>query len=432
MVTSNLQLKIKKRTQPEWLIYFIVIMPFLFSTFCELLPLPRFIRYSLDLAWIILLILGAINLFKNRVVFSNKINIVKYWIGAFISISFIVYIFSYQSVVYYLWGFRNNFRFFLFFLLTILFFDYKDEEKIFKLFNIIFWINTFVMFFQYFVMNYKQDFLGGIFGVEKGCNGYLNIFFIIIVIKSMIFFLNKKENVWIFLSKSAVALLLATLAEIKFFYIEYLFILVVAVLITNFSMRKLVSVLIAIVILVVSVSLLYRLFPFFRNFFNIENIITSQSEGGYSNINNLSRLTAVPTVADRFLETPFEKIFGLGLGNCDGSTNFELVNTPFYESFGYLRFLWFSAPFVTLETGFLGLTLYVGFFVVVFILSVIYAKKFENEKSIFQIAAIVAAICPLIIVYNSSLRTEAGYMVFFVLALPFVRINSKYRGKAYE
>ena len=423
MVMSNLQLKIKKRTQPEWLIFFIVIMPFLFSTLCELLPLPRFIRYSLDFAWIFLLILGIINLVKKNVIFLNKINVIKYWIGAFVLTSVMAYVFSYQSVIYFLWGFRNNFRFFFFFLCVILFLDFDDGEKLLKLFDAIFWINTVVMLFQYFALHYKQDYLGGVFGVEKGCNGYINIFFVIIVTKSVLSFLNKKENIWMFLSKSAVSLLLATLAEIKFFYIEYIFILFVAFLITNFSVRKLISVFIAILLLFVSVSLLYRLFPFFNNFFNIENIITSQSEGGYSSVDDLNRLTAVPTVANRFLETPFEKIFGLGLGNCDGSTNFEFVNTPFYLSYKYLKFLWFSAPFITLETGFLGLTLYIGFFILIFVLTLSYAKSYGNEKSVFQLAGIVALVCPLIIVYNSSLRTEAGYMIFFVLALPFVLLN---------
>ena len=37
-----------------------------------------------------------------------------------------------------------------------------------------------------------------------------------------------------------------------------------------------------------------------------------------------------------------------------------------------------------------------------------------------QVALIMSVLSIILIVYNASLRAEAGYMVYFVLALPFV------------
>ena len=47
---------------------------------------------------------------------------------------------------------------------------------------------------QYFVFGLERDYLGGIFGSEKGVNGYTIIFFIIIISKSLILYMSKKES----------------------------------------------------------------------------------------------------------------------------------------------------------------------------------------------------------------------------------------------
>jgi hypothetical protein len=41
-----------------------------------------------------------------------------------------------------------------------------------------------------------------------------------------------------------------------------------------------------------------------------------------------------------------------------------------------------------------------------------------------QLAKIMAVMSLIMIFYNSALRTEAGYIMYFVLALPFIRRKS--------
>ena len=57
-------------------------------------------------------------------------------------------------------------------------FDQDDINDIFKFLNLMFYINTIIMFIQFGALGYKQDNLGGIFGVETGCNGYIHLLFL--------------------------------------------------------------------------------------------------------------------------------------------------------------------------------------------------------------------------------------------------------------
>ena len=415
-------LKIPKRSQPLWLIWFIVFYPFGFGLFNDLLGLPNAIRYLLDIAWIMLLLLAVMNLSRKRIFIEKSSVFVYLMIGSFLLLTFIVYLFNFQSPFYYLWGIRNNFRFYIAFIAFILFLVKEDIEDFLNKLDIIFWINALVCFIQYFVLGFKQDFLGGLFGVEKGCNGYLNIFLVIITTKSVVYYLNKKESIWLLFSKVGVSLISAALAELKFFFVEFVGLLIVSVLISSFSVRKALLIISGIIGAVLFTGLIGVLFPYFSDFFNVESILLSVTEGGYSGEDQVNRLTTIPLISERFLNEPLENLFGLGLGNCDTAA-YDFIKTPFYMQYSFLRYHWFSTAWIYLETGFVGLTLYFSFFRTIFFYSL--KRKKENfgrvsDVMLCQITAIVSVMAILITIYNSSLRSEAGYMMFFALCFPFV------------
>lgn len=421
-MNHQLNLKIQKRSQPLWLICFIVFYPFLFGLFNDMLGLPNAIRYLLDVAWITLLLLAVMNLNRKRVFIEKSSTFVYLIIASFLLLTFIVYLFNFQSPFYYLWGIRNNFRFYIAFIAFILFLGKEDIEDFLSKLDAIFWINTAVCLVQYFILGYKQDFLGGLFGVEKGCNGYLNIFLVIIVTKSVVYYLNKKESIWLLFSKVGVSLLVATLAELKFFFFEFVVLLIISVFISSFSLRKAALIVSGIMGVTLCIGLLEILFPSFLGFFNIDEVLLRSTEGGYSGAKQVNRLTTIPIISEKFLNEPLEKLFGMGLGNCDTAA-YDFVKTPFYTQYSYLRYQWFSTAFLYLETGFVGLTIYFGFFASIFFYSI--KRKKENadnpgDAMLCQISAIMAAMAVMITIYNSSLRTEAGYMVFFALSFPFV------------
>ena len=189
-MTSNKigKLYIKKRTFPEWLTCYIFLMPFLLSFFLDFLGLPSFLKYTVDLAWI-----GAFVFlfFKKRISVEKKIAPFTIFIGLFFLCLLIVYLFRFQSAFYFLWGVRNNFRFYIAFLAFALLFDEEDANSCLKLVDILFWINAIVVLFQFFLLKYSGDYLGGLFGVDRGCNGYSIIFFGFVLCKSILMYMKR-------------------------------------------------------------------------------------------------------------------------------------------------------------------------------------------------------------------------------------------------
>ena len=48
--------------------------------------------------------------------------------------------------------------------------------------------------------------------------------------------------------------------------------------------------------------------------------------------------------------------------------------------------------------------------------------KSENANHLFcKMAMIISVLCMLLVFYNASLRSEAGYFAYFALALPFIK-----------
>lgn len=415
---KDLTIRIKRRSQPEWLIWLLVVMPFLFSILNELLGLPTAIRYILDIAWMVLLVI----LIRFNGLIHKKRKMFTVWIMLFLFYTLFAYLPQYQSVLYYLWGVRNNFRMYVLFLAVAVFLSEEEGKAFFELFDRLFWINVVVSLIQYFGMGYSGDYLGGIFGTEKGANGYTNIYFSIVLIRSVVFYLEKKESTKTCVSKCIAALLICALAELKFFFVEFLLIIAMAVLLTDFTWRKFWVVVGGVLGVLAGVTLLSMLFPEFAGWFSVEWIISSAlSNRGYTSSGDLNRLNAIPRINDMWLKSFPERLFGLGLGNCDTSS-FAFLNTPFFRKHGRMHYSWLSHAHIYLECGWIGLIFYFGFFVLVYFAANRIRKNSTGIKNTYsRMAMILAVVCMATSIYNSSLRTEAAYMAYFVLALPFTK-----------
>ena len=413
---NRLVIRIKKPSQAEICMGILIIMPFAFAMLIELLKLPSVIKYVCDIAYVFLFLLIAINSIEKKRICKKEI----FWISLFFIFTFLVYIFRFQSPLYFLWGARNNFRFYIAFFSFAAFLKNKNIGDYWKVFEVLFWINVILALIQFYGFGFYQDFLGGIFGTEYGCNGFSSMFMCIVASKSIVFFAEKKEGALSCFSKCAAALYISALAELKFFFVAFLIIVFLAMVYTKFSWRKIFGVFLAISGTFAGALFLGRLFPSFENWFSVEmitNILASES--GYTSSGDLNRLYVFAPINNMWLKTWGQRMVGLGLGNCDTSS-FALVNTPFFERFGDMHYSWISYAFMYLECGIIGLLFYFGFFVLVYF----DIKRIEktctgDDKSYCRIARIMAIMCIIISIYNSSLRTEAGYMAYFVLAIPF-------------
>ena len=414
---SLVKIPIQKRSVIEWMVLLIIMLPFAFSGLNEVFMIPDVIRFAIDLFLIFILIALAL---KGYIIIHKNYAPLFFLIIVFFIYTLFVQIFNYQSIFYYVWGLRNNFRFYVAFFLFIMFLNESESDKYLKWFDIVFWINFFICIYQYFILGYNQDHLGGIFGVKTGCNAYLNLFFCITITKAIIDYLNKKEIVWILILKLVISIFVSALAELKFFFIELIVIVCVAVLVTAFTWRKFFIIIFSAIVLIVGIFALVNIFPEFVGLFTLEELLKSaSSDSGYTSSGDINRLNAFAVISKNILITIPQKLFGFGLGNCDLSS-ISIFNTPFYERFSSLNYKWFSTSFWFLEGGYIGFGLFISFFVVCFILSLKLYKSGKARSDFCQISMVMCVVCLMSVIYNAALRLEIAYLVYFVLALPFI------------
>ncbi len=404
---------IKKRTFSQWLTLFVIVMPFFLQALLQFFGFPGLVKYTLDLAWVLLLC----SFFTKRWVKVRKslLPFTALIIG-FFCYCLIVHLFNFDSPFYFLWGFRNNFRFYIAFFAFAMFIEKDDIEGIFKFIDILFYINLFVSVYQIVVLGYVQDFCGGIFGVETGSNASTIILFAVVTSRSMLLYMNGKEKAIVCLLKCAIALFVAAFAELKFFFVIFIMIAVIATLLTKFSWKKMLFIIVAVFLIGFSSSLLTLIFESDISFDSIMHFVTAEH---YSSAKDLGRFTAIPRISETILTEWWSKLFGLGLGNCDTSS-FAVCNTPFFQTHQSLNYIWFSSACLFLETGYIGLVLFISFFVVCLVKSYNQIKNNNGDVLYSQMAIIMAVLCILLTFYNSSLRTEIGYVAYFILAIPFI------------
>lgn len=413
----RLTLQIKKRGQNEAMVLLMLAIVFSFGLFLDLLQLPSLYKYTTDIVWLGLFATIVVNGFRTPNAETQRL---LAFVLIFWALTLFGFVLNIMNPLYYLWGFRNNFRFFVFFFACSMFVKESAAIEVLNIFDKLFYINFVVSIFQFFVLDKKMDYLGGIFGTSVGCNAKTIIFFSIVLTRSILNYIKGKEKLTTCLLKCGMALIVAALAELRFFFALFVFIVAMAMLITGTSVKKLWIVIAASIGVYAGTFLLVFIFPRFKGFFSIGSMLeTALSSSGYTGHGDMNRLTAIPMVWTRFLETWPEKLFGLGLGNCDTST-FDFLNTSFYKQYGYLHYNWFSASFMMIETGIIGLLLYLLFFMLVYMYAAKRERNGSGEKDYCQLARIIAPVCLSLTVYNGSMRVEEAYMMYFILALPFI------------
>ena len=416
MATLSNRMYVEKKTLAKWFVYSVFVMQFFFALCVELLRLPGVIRYLADAALICVVILA---LSKQSVSFDRRLLPFLLVVGIFLTYVFVSYLFLYQSAAYLLWGTRNNFRFYVAFFAFAVYFTEDDAKRCLKILDGLFWINALVCVVQAH-MGFQQDYLGGIFGVTKGCNGYLVVFLSVTISKSVLCYMNGEEGMISCFAKCTVALMISAVGELKVFFIMFAVLLILAMLLTSFSFRKVLVIGVGAILITVMAALLGSMFHYFDGFLSMENLSKTLLMENYASETDIGRFNAIEVISRRFLPETADQLFGMGMGNCDVSS-IAAFNTPFYDIYVDTHYSIFSYAHMFLETGFVGLTLFILFFVMCFIVSLKQMKKKNSNRFFCQMGVIISALCLILMVYNSSLRTEAGYMIYFVLALPFIR-----------
>lgn len=390
---------------------------------------PKPVIYVMD---IVTLGIGLLSVKRILDLNRSQAKGIVWYIGALVLYTFIVFVIRRQSLLYYLWGLRNTFRFFVFFLVCVCWMETKDIRDALKVFEIFVYLNVLVCSWQYWIAHMPFDNICGLFGVTTQGSGYMNVLLVIVTAAGVVQYLNKMISAKHFLFIIGSGVYISVISELKAYYIELALILFLAFLLhvpekKKISRQLMITALVCIVGMILIAVFTVALNPeYWQGFFLPQGIWEEVTrESGYSAQGDLNRMTAVRDIFVHIFHGGIQSVLGFGLGNCDYS-GFAFLTTPFYQMYESLHYVWIHVAFLFLELGFIGLILYTLFFVLVGIRSWKNQRYGTAEEKMWnQAALIVGVCCVFFLFYNVCLRTEAAYMIFFILAVPYAAGRKK-------
>lgn len=393
------------------------IIIFLFSyTFInlgviEIFPFLSALKYVSDILIIILFV--SILRKKNKYEFNSPIlRQLKIILFSLFFLTLLSYFLHHENFFYYLWGLRNLFKYFIFWYACTLFLKKDDFYLFAKISLIALFINTPIMIFQGMILNLFGDNVGGLLGTVTGVNAYTNIHFVLSNIIVFVFLSKKRITYFLAISIILCSCIQAAVAELKFFFIEFVILLSLTFIFSKNKIRLLPIISASIFVLSLGFSLLVFLYNNNENFFTFDSLSSYSEESYASHSAGIDRMTALPLIKTMFLTTIDKFLLGIGLGNAE----FTILYTPiFMQKFEFLHIYFFSHGMLFLETGLLGLILYYLFF----ILPVPYYYK-NRIKEDSQTALVLTFLILIFTFYNQSMRLDSALLVFPFLAFPFI------------
>lgn len=320
---------------------------------------------------------------------------------------------------YFLLGIRNNFRYFLFFYSCVMVLEKHHIQMFFKFLPKLYWLNLILSVFQKYVMNLTNDYIGGIFGIEQGCNGSSTIFLNICLAIFTSHYINKQLSLFRLTLYTFVYFIITVFAELKGNYIFFVLIIAFELIIGRKSRR---TVMLGVGSLIAFGLGIYLLSVFFPK--SIEVLFDLDAATHYMNATYLRRVTftrnAIFDVANDYFfgDRWILSLFGFGLGACEMSS---FLVTPFYAAYGDMNYRQYSAAMILLQNGYVGLILFFTLFVVIGVYSFRYYDKRKSDFNNSLYMAIPAiALFAIFNNFYATLLFDMGYWIWFVLAIPFI------------
>ncbi len=182
----------------------------------DLIPSMEALSYITDVLNIVFIFM-AINKVKKRHI-SKRIVVPFVMVIALLSYDILEFIIYHKSLLLFLWGIRQNYRFIAFFLSAIILCEKDDADEFFNLLINILSINFVVAAIEA-ALGLRQDRLSGTFGINAGSNGSTNLLIVICLVSLII------DYVYLNISARRTAffvagiIIWAALAELKYFFI---------------------------------------------------------------------------------------------------------------------------------------------------------------------------------------------------------------------
>lgn len=397
----------------------------LFSLLIEYFKLPTTITYITDIVNLIILVYLLYYKRKSEAIVALNMGVTITCIFILFTVTLFTAAMNMVKPTLVIWSARNYLRFFPYFISTVVFEDQAGLDRKFHFLLNLQKLNLVLTLYQFFVMNLSADYLGGIFGTAKGCNGYTNIFLCIITIYSLFAYSDAKKIRMIDLVVTLIScLVVAAMAELKVFFLELVVIFLLYFLLSRGSLRKVVVIVSSVLAVYIGLMIFSAVFPQSMQFLtNIEGIMEygTGTGGGYS----LGRIGAYGNINRLIFHNDLMlNLFGLGFGNCEYSS-FPMFTSAFYNSYGYLKYRWFTNQIWFLQCGYLGIIAYLAVIVSIFIWNIRNISiKGTNQNLFCNLSIVFSVILFIMFFYNQTCSIEISYVAFYVLASSFVACRS--------
>lgn len=410
---------IKQKHLIEFQVYYLMIVELLI----DFLHFPDLIRYVLDVNAIVigLLALNKIKIIVSDKVFKNLSRYIFVYIFGVIAVSLI----RLTPVGRVAWAARNNFIYFVFFFCCAYTLTSKDFGRIMKNCIRLSFFNALCIAYEYLILGKMGDLAGGMFGIKHGCNGLLNVYLFVITAYTVVMFAKKKASLYALLWVVLSSLVIAAIAELKFFYIEFLIIVVAYFVLSRASVNNAFLLLGVVAVFFVAIQIIGSIRPDIVEFFSEIDNVTSYSKSTYGNT-IINRGTAFSQIHKMFFGNDVKNnLIGFGFGYCEESKRFAWANSPFADRYGTMGYRNLSTAMLLLETGYIGLIGFVAIFVFMFIVA---QKNKNNENAHYLIfSQIITILLIMNLWYNSQIRNPAAFFSFFALSAMIIPFRDKAR-----
>ena len=414
----NRKLVLRLPPKKKILVYAQIVWVMIMLWLRDVVGLPSWITYFTDVLLVCMLVLqlNGIRSGLRRTPVKTQLSITAF-IGVGILLGLVLNLVSPLLVV---WAARNNFRFFAFFFICAGLLQKEDIEKIIGLLLRFFWINVLLCTYQYFVQGRYGDYLGGLFGVRRGSNTYLNVLLCFVVSHMSGQYFGGKTSIPMFCGYVVACVYVAFLAELKVFYLEVFLIISAAMMMKGASWKTALMLGLCGIGIVILGFLLSRYDAYtFMLLTDMDAFEFYLSGTGYTQSGDLNRFSAISQIYELFYQdTPLKSIFGHGFGSCEYS-QFSFLQSAFSQKYEYLNYRWFTHAWVFLEQGAYGLIMLVAFFASILRFCVRIRTTVRNDMLIT--AFCFALTCIVGLIYNSALQLEACYLIAPVCAIPYIQ-----------
>lgn len=310
-------------------------------------------------------------------------------------------------------GILGHYAGFSVFMISIYIMTIDDYKKLFNIFFYYQFVNLACTIYQYFVLGYYQDMNNGAFTGGSSQDFFCGI----LAIYYYSGYIRKEEPFWkvvfVFLSCGIIAIL----QEEKFILAEIALAIVYQAVIGKKNIKNIFIISASAILVPIVVSTMGEV----NGDYASESL--SNSNNIWENLTTEGAGYGFPRFGSTFLISRFfsfsstNDLFGLGCGACE-NTNLSWADTTFLDHYGYLNYFQYPIQLGFLQTGWLGIILYIGFFVSI----VVYNFKCKKHaplkyKSYFDVAIMISLICVSLIWYNQTLKWYYAIMPFLFLAM---------------